>query len=94
MRGRAREMATEVRDRAERLDQEIARSHDHRVSKGEALGLYEALARVGPATFYRLAREALVPRDYAYWWLETQAHAGYVHRDSRTGRYSLWCDLA
>jgi hypothetical protein len=90
MRGRAREMATEVQDRAE----EIARSHDRAVIEGEAFGLYEALARVGPATFYGLAREALVPRAYAYWWLETQARAGYVHRDTESGRYGVWCELA
>jgi Sugar-specific transcriptional regulator TrmB len=91
-RRRTKEMTTRVQGGTESCARRTEISQEWGASEGEALGLYEALARIGPATVYGLAREALVPRTYVYRWLETQAQAGYVHRDTHSGRYSLWCE--
>jgi hypothetical protein len=55
--------------------------------------LIEVLARLGPATPYTLAREALLPLQAAMGWLTRGYEAGYLYRDPHTGRYSAWCPL-
>jgi hypothetical protein len=54
---------------------------------------FEALATLGRATIFGLARQAYLPVPLAYRWLEAQAQSGHVHKDPVSGRYSLWCDL-
>jgi len=54
---------------------------------GDALGLYSALERIGPATPEALAEETACHPRYLREWLSAQAASGYVtHED---GRFSL-----
>ena len=56
---------------------------------GDKLGLYEALADVGPLTSAGLAEETDTAERYVREWLRSQAAGGYVTYDPETDRYSL-----
>jgi 2-polyprenyl-3-methyl-5-hydroxy-6-metoxy-1,4-benzoquinol methylase len=54
---------------------------------GDALGLYEALKRIGPATAEELANASACALRYVREWLSAQTASGYVHHEG--GRFSL-----
>lgn len=54
---------------------------------GDALGLYDTLNRIGPATPEELATAADCAPRYIREWLAAQAASGYVHHED--GRFSL-----
>jgi SAM-dependent methyltransferase len=54
---------------------------------GDRLGLFRAMAALGPATPASLAEHAGVVERYAREWLNAMAAAGYVHHDD--GRFTL-----
>jgi 2-polyprenyl-3-methyl-5-hydroxy-6-metoxy-1,4-benzoquinol methylase len=56
---------------------------------GEQLGLYKALAEVGPATPEEVAKKTGTLERYLREWLAGQAAAGYIEYDSRSNRYSM-----
>lgn len=59
------------------------------VRLGDQLGLYRALADIGPASASELARMAEVSEAVVAEWLANQAAAGYVDVDPETERFSL-----
>jgi 2-polyprenyl-3-methyl-5-hydroxy-6-metoxy-1,4-benzoquinol methylase len=59
------------------------------VVMGDKLGLYRALADVGPTTPVELARRTGVSERYIREWLNAQAAGGYVVYDSLGGTYTL-----
>jgi 2-polyprenyl-3-methyl-5-hydroxy-6-metoxy-1,4-benzoquinol methylase len=59
------------------------------VRVGDRLGLYRALAEIGPATAEELARVCGLPEPIVHQWLANQAAAGYVHLDPATDRFAL-----
>jgi SAM-dependent methyltransferase len=56
---------------------------------GDKLGLYKALADIGPATSRQLAERTGTTERYVREWLAAQAAAGYVDYDGASSRYSL-----
>jgi SAM-dependent methyltransferase len=56
---------------------------------GDKLGLYKALAEIGPATPKALADKTGTAERYVREWLAAQAAAGYVTYDPTTGTFTL-----
>jgi 2-polyprenyl-3-methyl-5-hydroxy-6-metoxy-1,4-benzoquinol methylase len=56
---------------------------------GDKLGLYKAMARLGPVTSEILAHKTETSERYVREWLINQAAGGYVEYDSATGKYTL-----
>jgi SAM-dependent methyltransferase len=56
---------------------------------GDRLGLYKALAALGPATPAELAARSETTERYVAEWLNAQAAGGYVTYDPASGRYTL-----
>ncbi|MBQ1543813.1 SAM-dependent methyltransferase [Caulobacter sp. CCUG 60055] len=56
---------------------------------GDRLGLYRALAELGPATPAELAARAGAAERYVREWLAAQAASGYVDYDKAAGRFSM-----
>ncbi|HEX6499446.1 MAG TPA: methyltransferase domain-containing protein [Micromonosporaceae bacterium] len=56
---------------------------------GDRLGLFRALAELGPTTPADLARRAGIVERYAREWLSAMSAAGYVRYDPATGRFEL-----
>jgi SAM-dependent methyltransferase len=56
---------------------------------GDKLGLYKAMANVGPLTPAELAQHTGTVERYVREWLVNQAAGGYVDYDPMSGRYSL-----
>ena len=56
---------------------------------GDKLGLYRALAEVGPATPKALADKTGTAERYVREWLAAQAAAGYVQYHGENGTYSM-----
>jgi SAM-dependent methyltransferase len=56
---------------------------------GDRLGLYRALASLGPLTSAELASRTETTERYVREWLNAQAASGYVTYDAKRGRYSL-----
>jgi SAM-dependent methyltransferase len=56
---------------------------------GDKLGLYKAMATVGPMTPAELAQHTGTVERYVREWLVNQAAGGYVDYDPLSGRYSL-----
>jgi 2-polyprenyl-3-methyl-5-hydroxy-6-metoxy-1,4-benzoquinol methylase len=61
---------------------------------GQKLGLYKALAAIGPTTPAELARNTNTNERYVREWLINQAAGGYVEYDTETGLYSLSAEQA
>ncbi|WP_207801750.1 class I SAM-dependent methyltransferase [Phenylobacterium hankyongense] len=59
------------------------------VMLGDRLGLYKALARLGPSTPADLAAATETTERYVREWLSAQAASGYVTYDKATERFSL-----
>ncbi len=66
-----------------------ATHHAVTVVIGDRLGLYRALADVGPATAAETAAEAACDERYVREWLNAQAASGYCEYDEDTQRYHL-----
>jgi SAM-dependent methyltransferase/transcriptional regulator with XRE-family HTH domain len=56
---------------------------------GDKLGLYKALAQVGPSTPAELAERTGTAERYVAEWLRGQAAGGYVTYEPATGRFEL-----
>lgn len=56
---------------------------------GEELGLYKAMAEIGPVTSAVLAKRTNTSERYVREWLAAQAAGGYAGYDPETGSYSL-----
>ncbi|BCA53774.1 Methyltransferase type 11 [Nitrospira sp. KM1] len=56
---------------------------------GDKLGLYKAMADLGPVTSAELAAATETAERYIREWLGNQAAGGYVTYDPATGRYTL-----
>ena len=56
---------------------------------GAKLGLYRALADIGPATSDELAERTRLAERYVREWLAAQAASGFVDYDAETDRFSL-----
>jgi 2-polyprenyl-3-methyl-5-hydroxy-6-metoxy-1,4-benzoquinol methylase len=56
---------------------------------GDKLGLYKAMASVGPLTAAELAQRTGTAERYIREWLGNQAAGGYVTYDAKTGKYTL-----
>lgn len=56
---------------------------------GEELGLYKAMAELGPVTSTQLAEHTGTAERYVREWLAAQAAGGYAGYDPETGSYSL-----
>src|SRR6476620_7482705 len=56
---------------------------------GQKLGLYKALAAIGPTTPAELARNTNTNERYVREWLINQAAGGYVEYEPATGKYNL-----
>ena len=61
---------------------------------GQKLGLYKALAAIGPTTPAKLAQDTNTNERYVREWLINQAAGGYVEYDTETGLYSLSSEQA
>ena len=59
------------------------------VNVGRKLGLYQAMAELGPATSTTLAEATGIRERYLREWLANQAAGGYVAYDAATGTYAL-----
>jgi SAM-dependent methyltransferase len=59
------------------------------VMLGERLGLYKALAAIGPASPSELAERTGTHERYVREWLSAQAAAGYVEYDPASGLFSM-----
>lgn len=57
------------------------------VAFGERFGLYSILANDGPISAGELAQQAGLSLMHVSHWLASQARAGYIVRDARTGLY-------
>jgi SAM-dependent methyltransferase len=71
------------------LDDFGATFHAAMVVIGDKLGLYRALAELGPMTSKELAIRTATTERYVREWLASQAAGGYVNYDARTRRYSM-----
>jgi SAM-dependent methyltransferase len=56
---------------------------------GDRLGLYKAMAALGPTTAKELATRTETTERYVSEWLNAQAAGGYVAYDAASGRYTL-----
>jgi SAM-dependent methyltransferase len=56
---------------------------------GDKLGLYRAIAEMGPVTPAELAARTGTAGRYLSEWLAAQAAGGYVDYDARSGQYSM-----
>jgi len=56
---------------------------------GDRLGLYKAMAALGPTTAAELAARTETTERYVAEWLNAQAAGGYVTYDATNGRYTL-----
>lgn len=56
---------------------------------GDRLGLYRAMAVLGPTTASELATRTETSERYVSEWLDAQASGGYVTYDPKTKRYTL-----
>lgn len=56
---------------------------------GDRLGLYKAMAKMGPVTPAELAKGTKTTERYVREWLSNQAAGGYVTYDGATGRFTL-----
>src|SRR5262249_39708155 len=56
---------------------------------GDRLGLYRALAEVGPADSAKLAKQTGLHERYVREWLANQAASGYVNYDSKSGCFLM-----
>jgi DNA-binding IclR family transcriptional regulator len=56
---------------------------------GDRLGLYKAMAALGPSTPAELAARTETTERYVHEWLNAQAAGGYVTYDPANGRYTL-----
>ena len=56
---------------------------------GDRLGLYRALAEVGPADSAKLAQSTGLDERYVREWLANQAASGYVNYEPKSGCFSL-----
>jgi len=56
---------------------------------GDKLGLYKAMAGVGPMTSTELAQKTATAERYVREWLSAQAAGGFVTYDAATGRFAL-----
>lgn len=56
---------------------------------GDRLGLFDALAEVGPATSVELAERASVSERYAREWLHGMHAAGYLEHDNKRATFLL-----
>jgi len=63
--------------------------HGATVVVGDKLGLYRAMADLGPATPAEVATAAGCDERYVQEWLNAQAASEYCHYDPATGRYHL-----
>jgi 2-polyprenyl-3-methyl-5-hydroxy-6-metoxy-1,4-benzoquinol methylase len=61
---------------------------------GDKLGLYKAMAQLGPVTSETLARNTGTSERYVREWLINQAAGGYITYDSSTGKYTLPAEQA
>ena len=59
------------------------------VMLGDRLGLYKALAEIGPASPAKLAEATDSTERYVREWLAAQAAAGYVDYDRGSGEFSM-----
>jgi SAM-dependent methyltransferase len=59
------------------------------VVMGDRLGLYRAMAGVGPLTSAELAERTGTAERYVREWLNAQSAGGFVEYDPETGRYLL-----
>jgi 2-polyprenyl-3-methyl-5-hydroxy-6-metoxy-1,4-benzoquinol methylase len=66
-----------------------ATGHAAMVVIGEKLGLYKALADIGPVTPAELAERTGTAERYVREWLNSQAAGGYAYYEPETGRYGL-----
>ena len=64
------------------------------VVMGDRLGLYRALAGVGPLTPAELAKRTGTAERYVREWLNAQAAGGYVDYEPDSGRYILSAEHA
>ncbi len=56
---------------------------------GDRLGLYKAMAALGPVTPAELSKRTETTERYVREWLNAQAASGYVVYEAKTGRYTL-----
>ena len=56
---------------------------------GQRLGLYHAMAKLGPATPAELAKKTDTHERYIREWLLNQAAGGYCEYDPKDGKYFL-----
>ncbi len=56
---------------------------------GDRLGLYRAMAALGPTTASELAKRTETTQRYVQEWLNAQAAGGYVTYDPKSERYTL-----
>jgi SAM-dependent methyltransferase len=56
---------------------------------GDRLGLYRALAEVGPADSAKLAKHTGLDERYVREWLANQAASGYINYEPKTGSFSM-----
>jgi SAM-dependent methyltransferase len=56
---------------------------------GDKLGLYKAMAQLGPVSSVTLAKETGTSERYVREWLINQAAGGYIDYDSSSGKYTL-----
>ncbi|MGH7208909.1 MAG: class I SAM-dependent methyltransferase [Nitrospiraceae bacterium] len=61
---------------------------------GDRLGLYKAMAKMGPVTPAELAKATKTAERYVREWLSNQAAGGYVTYDASTGRFTLPAEQA
>jgi 2-polyprenyl-3-methyl-5-hydroxy-6-metoxy-1,4-benzoquinol methylase len=61
---------------------------------GDRLGLYKAMAALGPVTPAELATRTETAERYVGEWLNAQAASGYVSYDPGSGRYTLPAEQA
>jgi SAM-dependent methyltransferase len=66
-----------------------AAHHAVTVAIGDRLGLYRAIAEVGPATEGEIAAAAGCDERYTHEWLNAQAASGYCEYAPQTGQYYL-----
>ncbi len=56
---------------------------------GDRLGLYKALAEIGPADSAKLAGHTKLDERYVREWLANQAASGYVNYEPKSGSFSM-----
>jgi SAM-dependent methyltransferase len=61
---------------------------------GDRLGLYKAMAALGPTTAKELATRTETTERYVSEWLNAQAAGGYVTYDAASGKYTLPAEQA